>query len=241
TFALGLGAPASTPPGEFLSIHHTHFFLPPDGAGSPDFLRPPAERPSTISSFYGARFSGQPALVLRFTQKTPPTAISWTELVQTVGDHLNVPRLGLILLAETNSIVGASLIAPLDSRDPAPFDFPQIRDTLTFTTEPAFTRHLALAVAWVERTASPVQPFLRPLTPAASWSVHAHAVIFPYRPLPRDLIELPPFLDALLAEDSPEALLHLLNDPRPDGVGDSSFSRGVLWAGPITTLEGNTP
>lgn len=243
TSALGLGSAGPAPVGEFLHAGSTLFFLPSDGAGSPDFVQATADRTTTVFSPYGASFEGTPALTLRFSQKPDVSPIPWSEIVHTLGTQLSTDRFGLTLLAETASIVGATLIAPPNPADSTRLDFPQIRDTLSFTTEPAFTRHLALIVAWVEpaQPGTSPNPFLRPITPGSPCSAHAHTVILPYRPIPRDLTDLTPFLTSILQDDSPESVLHLLTDPRDDGVGDSRFTRGVLWAGPIGTVKGNTP
>lgn len=235
--ALGLGSASPGPAGEFLHAAGTLFFLPPDGAGSPDFLRPPLGQSTPLLSPYGASFSGSPSLITRFRKQPQASPVPWTEIITTVGQRLNATRFGLTLLAETTQVVGATLTAPLHPEPDHALSFPKIRDHLSFTTEPAFTRHLALIVAWIEKTARP-HPFLRPITPGSPWSAHAHATIFPYRPLPRDPFEPDPYLESLLTEDSPEALLHLLTDSRPAGVGDSTFNHGIVWAAPIATLEG---
>ncbi|GAB4254407.1 MAG: hypothetical protein OHK005_21230 [Candidatus Methylacidiphilales bacterium] len=238
--AIGWGSAGSSAPGEFLHAGSTFFFLPPDGGGSPDFIQTPPDRTTNIQSPCGGCLEGKPPRTFRFSKKAESGSVPWTEIVETVGAQLRADRFGLTAFAETSAVVGAALTTPPERLGPDWLEFPGIRDTLSFTTEPAFTRNLALMVAWVERSTPTrlTHEFLRPLAPGSSWWIHAHAVIFPYRPLPKDLTEPAPFLTDLLEEDSPEAILHLLTDPRDDGVGETRLNRGVVWAGAFGDIKG---
>ena len=67
---------------------------------------------------------------------------------------------------------------------------PDLRDWMSFTTEPANERTLVLIVGVAARSAPPhLAPFLRPAGDNASLLAHAHGAVFPYRPVQRG--ELP--------------------------------------------------
>lgn len=63
---------------------------------------------------------------------------------------------------------------------------------------------------------------------------HAHAVVFPFRPLPQGVLDLETSVAAVFEDNTPMGLLHLIEDDRPIvGLGESSFIRGVCWCAPV--------
>jgi len=75
--------------------------------------------------------------------------------------------------------------------------------------------------------------FVGPLGPDGP-SGHAHAAIFPLRPLKRGAVDLAATVDDLAASE-PLAVMHLLGDPQPVlGNGQSDFVRGCCWFAPLS-------
>jgi hypothetical protein len=67
---------------------------------------------------------------------------------------------------------------------------------------------------------------------------HAHAVVFPLRPLKRGAGNLAATVDDLAASE-PVAVMHLLGDPQPVlGSGQSELVRGSCWFAPLTLAGG---
>ena len=136
------------------------------------------------------------------------------------------------------AVVGAALRRPptRSASSGAPFEFPEVRNWLTFTAERAYSRSLALVVGLVARgDASAVSAVLRPLAAGAQLFGHFHAAAFNYRHLQKGQIDLKHTVRSLFENDSLQGVLHLLNDDRPmAGVGESEFVHGAIWMGPIS-------
>jgi hypothetical protein len=68
---------------------------------------------------------------------------------------------------------------------------------------------------------------------------HAHAAVFPHRPLKRGVGDLTAAVDGLAASE-PLAVMHLLADPQPVlGSGQSEFVRGWCWFAPLAAVHGD--
>jgi hypothetical protein len=64
---------------------------------------------------------------------------------------------------------------------------------------------------------------------------HFHAAVFSYRPLRKGRMEMKASVAELFEGLPPQAILHLLCDPRGfSGAGESEFLRGALWVAPAT-------
>src|SRR4029077_1535430 len=115
------------------------------------------------------------------------------------------------------------------------FDFPQVRDWLSFAAEPAYTHALTLVVGIAARTAPKLLvPLLRPLG-QSELAGHFHAATFSYRAVKKRELDLQATTAMLFESGAPQPLLHLLNDNREiTGAGESQFARGTCWIGPIS-------
>jgi hypothetical protein len=114
------------------------------------------------------------------------------------------------------------------------FEYPAVRDWLTFTPEREHARQLTL-VAGVA-AADPPEPLAAFLRPAAEPDIqaHCHATVFSFRALPRGRLDLGNTVRELFEEERVLDLLHLVRDHREIvGIGDSLFTRGVIWAGAL--------
>ena len=150
-----------------------------------------------------------------------------------------------VLLAEIDGLVGVSLTRSpglIDGTE-APGEWPKIRDWLSFCGERVHAGAQALVTGFVTTADDPAQGgALPPLPSRPGRRVHAHAAVFPYRPLPNDKIELAPTVRQVFAASEPVALLHLLEDPRPAlGLGQSAFVRGACWCASVTFPKESHP
>jgi len=158
-------------------------------------------------------------------------------------------RLGIVMVAEAAGLVGASLRrSPTHaSEQTGPFEFPQVREWLSYTAERAHARGMTLVAGVALREGSEVMaPVVRPLNdaktdPVGAISGHFHAAAFSYHPLQNGKIDLQTTVKKLFKGQTVEDVLHLLGDDRIiAGAGQSEFIRGACWIGPIReiTAEG---
>jgi len=154
------------------------------------------------------------------------------------------------MVAEAAGLVGAAL-----RRSPAQpasesvrFQFPEIRDWLTFTGDRAYNRCVALVVGVaLAGDGGELAPMVRSLEHAGANATrpmtgHFHAAAFSYRPLQKGKIDLTRTVKGLFEEQALQGILHLLSEYRTiGGAGQSEFVRGACWIGPIDEIlpEGN--
>ena len=106
---------------------------------------------------------------------------------------------------------------------------------MSFTTERAHERQVALIVGFAEKSPPPESlPFLRQIGPGTSAKGHFHAAVFPYRPLPKGRVDLAETVASLLNTGTASSVLHLLADDREfEGLGETDFMRGACWFSPV--------
>jgi hypothetical protein len=149
---------------------------------------------------------------------------------------LQVPAAGFAILAESASVVGATLRrSPALADGQSPWNFPGVRDWLSFTTERRDERDVVLILGFaVREPAGEVARFLRRVGPGTTAQGHFHAAVFPYRPLPKGNLNLKESVAGLLASGSAQTVIHLLADEREfEGVGQTDLMRGACWVGPL--------
>ncbi len=239
--AIGIGALGVTAAdcgpryGEFLAVAGIAAFQPCDGSSRPDFVVSHGALRPEGHLLLGLTGEGNFPTLARFEAKRERRTIPLAELAATALELSGAPVAVFAALTETAGLVGASL-----RQSPAPaasagarFEYPQIRDWLSFTPERAFRDSTSLLVGVVARPGSAFEPLLRPLGSAAL-RAHVHAVAFPYRPLRKGAIDLVTSTQELFESQSLQAVLHLLADPREfSGAGDSEFFRGAVWIAPV--------
>ena len=143
--------------------------------------------------------AGQPfSQLVRFEAETGADAIPFTQVLETCLEIAAADRIGLVMVAESAGLMGAALRTPpvFEAAAESPFQFPRIRNFLTFTAERAYTRSVALVAGVVVRgNAGELEPMVRPLGGAASGASarlagHFHAAAFSYRPFRKGEINL---------------------------------------------------
>ena len=79
---------------------------------------------------------------------------------------------------------------------------------------------------------------MRPFGQDSGLAGHLHAAAFTYGPVKRGELNLRETVSTLFRTEKPLGVLHLLHDRRPIlGVGESEFSRGACWFGPISNVS----
>jgi len=244
TYGLGIGAfgqnfeEAKTRFGEFAAIHGAVAALPADGRGTPDDLVSTGKLVPEIEALHAITMRGEFSHFFRFDHK-PDVLVPLTELLERLTEWAGHSTAAFVMVAESAGLVGASLRrSPAITGAGSAFEFPEIRDWLSFTSEPVHDKELALLIGCVERPAG-TREFLPQWYSESDLGVHVHAVTFPYRPLPRGLLALEPTVHELFETGGLTGLLHLLHDDRlMDGIGESRFRRGGCWLAPMEINEG---
>jgi hypothetical protein len=243
-FGLGIAALAATSTeaspnlGEFLCVAGCAAHLPTHGAAHPDFLL--AEQAFVPSGWVssGLVAEGAPGMLLRFEVRPECRGVPFAEITAAVLEASGASSATFAMSAEAAGLVGASL-RQSPARSPAdPFAFPGIRDRLNFTSERSFRDTTCIVTGVAAAPGSAWDTHLRPVDRSGTILAHAHAAVFPYRPIRKGGIDLGETVRGLFEGGGLQSVLHLLNDTRePEGSGDSEFLRGACWIAPIS----NTP
>ena len=242
-FGLGLAGLADDAPlagiaGEMLAVCGAVFHRPPHPFAAVDYSLGEGSHVPTVRLASGLIWEGLPRGRAGFEPADDEPAVRFDELATALLETTRAECLALVVVAEVHGIVGVELIRPL--AEATLDDHPRSRDPavaarwLSFSREPVHARHTAVIVGVVARgnPAGPLAGFVRPLGndgPAG----HAHAAIFPLRPLRRGVVDLAATIADLTASE-PQAVMHLLGDPQPVlGSGQSELVRGCAWFAPL--------
>jgi anti-anti-sigma factor len=246
-FGLGLGAFGSSAAecskriGEFLAAGGAAITQPTDGSSVPDFQVVEGQLVPELHVLYGMTADGQFSQLLRFEASTSERGvIALAELVEAALEELQSSCAGFVIVAETTSIVGATLRqSPVLANGQSPWDFPAVRDWISFTAEPTNERNLALIVGIADREPpAEIAAFVHPIGKGTNAQGHFHSAVFPYRPLPKGNLNLQKTITSLLETRSAQTVMHLLADDREfEGVGQTELVRGACWVGPLRILK----
>jgi anti-anti-sigma factor len=240
---VGLGAfgqrpeEASSRFGETLAVAGIAVTQPTDGSSVPDYQLTEGDLVPELQLLYGIGARGQFSRLIRFEAvRSERGVVSLTALVETVLEQLQSTSAAFAMLAESASIVGATLKrSPSEAGGQSPLSFPGVRDWLNFTTERTDERNLVLMAGVAARQApGQTSVFLRPFRRGIDAQGHVHAAVFPYRPLAKGKLDFRDTLASVLGTDSAQSVMHLLADEREfEGVGETDLMRGACWAGPL--------
>ncbi len=236
-FGFGVAALAATAAeaaprlGEFLAVAGCAAHLPAGEGNRPDFLLAEQALVPAAWMVSGLVAEGTPQLLLRFEATGATGRISLREIARTALENAGGAA-AFVLVAETAGLVGAALRRAPAADGVDPFAFPAVRDWLSFTSERAHRDTTSIVVGLVAAAGGPLDASLRPLDEGLL--AHAHAVVFPYRPIRKGAVALDATVRTLFEGGGLQAVLHLLRDTRePDGAGDSEFLRGACWIAPL--------
>ncbi len=247
-FGLGLGAfghdfeDSQARFGEFLAAGGSAAYLPTDGTNVPDFMVASGELVPEVKVLYGVRAEGGFRHLLRFEAGSPDSAVSLGELVRVALEVAGAPTVGMVMVAESAGLVGAALRrspAAAAGTNSAPFQYPEVRQWLSFSTERLYTRSLALISGIAAASpCEPLAPFLRRLGSNGAPLGHFHAAAFSYRPLKKGDIDLNETVTSLFQTETLQGVLHLLTDAREAaGPQQSEFVRGACWIGAAAEIQ----
>ena len=225
--------------GEFLAVAGAAAYLPSDGSNVPDYVLSEGALVPELQVLYGLVCEGSFSSLTRFDAKPETGAVGLSELARTALDISGTNSVCMVIVAESAGLVGASLRKPpVNGENGASFfSHPGIRSWLSFTTERAHTRALAVVVGVASSAPDALlQPLVRPLK--GPLSGHFHAAPFSYRPLQRGLIDLKKTVRSLLEGETLLGLLHVFGDDRElSGASESEFVRGACWVSPIANTK----
>jgi anti-anti-sigma factor len=246
-FALGIGAPGNETDGlrerlgEFVAAAGCVAYLPGDGFEAPDYLIGAEQFVPSLGLLDALVCEGEFSHLLRFSPQQRGANLSLSRLVEHGLDSLHADAMGFLVIAEIDGLVGAALSRSpgLIGKDTQAGRFPDIRDWITFCGERAHATEQALVVGVAcRRSDHPVARWLPAIPSKIALHCHAHAAVFPFRPLPQGRIEMRQWVRNLFEAGEPKAILHLLEDDRPAlGQGQSAFVRGACWCGPLDGKE----
>ncbi len=244
TVALGIGTPGQDDDvrarlGDFLSIAGCTAYLPGDGSEAPDYLVEAGQFVPKLRVADALRASGAFTHLLRFQPQDTGAALPLDRLLEGAFATTKAKHIAVVVLAEIDGLVGLSwarspgLLAAGSKAE----EFPAVREWLSFCGERVHGGELALVVAFASAEAPPPGVLLPPLPSRPGWFAHAHAAVFPFRPLPNGALALADTVQSLFAGAAPLALLHLVEDDRPAlGLGHSAFIRGACWCAPVNFI-----
>ena len=245
TFGLGLGAfghgfeDAQSRFGEFLAVGGSAAYLPTDGTNVPDFMVCSGDLVPEVNVLYGLRCEGGFTQLLRFEAANVDSPVAFSDLVATALEVSGAPAIGMVMVVESAGLVGAALrrspaTAPVVNT--SPFQYPEVRTWLSFSTERLYSRSLVLISGVAASFASePLAPLLRRMGSEASPLGHFHAAAFSYRPLKKGDIDLKATVSTLFETETLQGVLHLLTDDRKGaGPQQSEFVRGACWLGAVS-------
>jgi anti-anti-sigma factor len=253
-FAIGLGALGEHFEecrgrfGEFIAAGGAVAYLPTDGTNVPDFLVAGGTTLPEVQVCYGIACHGanpQPfSSLIRFETKKSSEPVALSLLLESCLDLSNSQQIGIVMIAESAGLIGAALRRSpvVGASEPNAFEFPRIRDWLTFTAERAYARSVVLlAGVAVRGSAQALSPVIRPFSNASSSELalagHFHAAAFSYHPVQRGQIDLRASIKTLFEGQALEGILHLLTDDRAlSGGGQSELVRGACWIAPISNI-----
>jgi hypothetical protein len=222
--------------GEFLAAGGVTISFPTDGSGTPDDQVALGAFVPAVQALTAATCRGSFAHFFRFEPDEGGVSLPLSRLVGAALSLCGAPRVGLVLVAEADGLVGACLRRSPVADGASVFAFPEVRDWLSLTPERMYPRSLALVAGIAVQGDDPaLAPYVRPLGGGTDLAGHLHAAVFSYRALRGGLLEMAATVAELMETQNLEGLLHLLNDERKiAGIGESRFIRGAAWAGPLT-------
>jgi anti-anti-sigma factor len=242
-FSIGLGALGESFEdcknrfGEYIQLGKNMAYLPGDGSKKPDYIVGTGQLIASYTALYGIHFKGDFSHIVRFESENNNDNICLSDLAENLSKIAGSKQIAIVMIAESAGLIGASLNAsPVDRK--SIFTFPEIKETINFTTEPAHNKSLTISVGIIsEGSKGEIMKFLRPMTPLKSVFAHLHTAVFTYLPIKKTDINLHETIDYLFDTSELKDILHLTNDTREiTGQGESRFVHGFCWIAPFDTI-----
>mgnify|MGYP000853802659 FL=1 len=238
-YALGLGAlgesfqTSSQRFGEYLLLNGIAAYLPADGSNKPDYMINHGQLVARLTEVYGLHFSGPFSHRVLFEPGQEASALELSLWARQITRLTGYHTWAFVMIAESAGLIGTSInVSPVGGRPL--FSFPEVKEAVRFTTEPAHLRMQTGSAGVVSSLPAPeCRDFLRPMKDS-TWQAHIHTAVFPYIPLKKNDSSPDQTIDHLLEHAGLTDILHLLCDDRPlTGLGESAFLQGVCWVVPV--------
>lgn len=226
--------------GEFLAAGGVAAYLPTDGSNVPDYILSTGQFVPRLQVLYGVTCEGDFSKIVYFESGENSLQLTLREIVEACREMAGSDAFAVAMIAESAGLMGAALRrSPALEASPQPaFEHPQIRQWLSFTAERAYARSLAFLVGVATTNpSSPFNPIVRPLAKDCDIAGHFHAASFSYHPLKKAETNLTEAATRLFEVENLQGVLHLLNDEREAGAGQSEFLRGACWIGSIAKIS----
>ncbi|MDD2612857.1 MAG: STAS domain-containing protein [Bacteroidales bacterium] len=243
-FSIGLGAIGESFDeckdrfGEYVVLGKDMAYLPADGSRKPDYIVGSGQLVATLTELYGLHFEGNFSHLVRFVPENPINTIGFSQLAESFQKLTKLPQMAIVMVAESGGLIGTSLNAsPVEGKKI--FTYPEIKETVNFTTEPAHYKMLTISVGYVSfEKEGAAEPFLRPMLPDSPLTGHIHTAVFPYIPLKKTEIDLYETIERLFETSELIDIIHILNDTRDAvGLGESQFVQGFCWIAPVKSVH----
>ena len=218
--------------GEFIAPGDSIIYKPSDGSKIPDYIVKSGKLEPEINTLYSIIAEGAFSNRINFEPAENCPSISLDGLISRFAEICGQKHFVFLLIAESDGLVGVSLnTSPVEGNKL--FEFPNIRENVNFTTEPAYSKMLTVSLGvYSVDPEEPLKAFLRPVSPGSSACIHTHAAVFPYQALHKREPSAGTLILHLLESSIVQDVLHLINDSREiTGMGNSTFKRGVAWIG----------
>ena len=191
----------------------------------------------SIQALYAIAFRGSPSHQLRFESNTPDAGVPLSEIVSACISLAGTPTVGIVMAADIAGLVCARLRRS-PGRGDVHFDFPAVREWLSFTPEREFARFSCVTVGLASASPSAtLAPFLRPVSDEHQG--HFHSAVTTFRSLPRGKLQIAEIVSEAFQPRSVLSVVHLLRDTRAiEGAGESEFQRGACWVFPLDRVTG---
>jgi len=243
-FSFGLGAigdsfnECNNHFGEYMMLGRDIIYLPSDGSNKPDYMTSKGQLIATMSELYGLHFNGDFSHVIRFDPENNKNSVGISLVIEGLSEILNFSKFAFIMIAESAGLIGISLNSSPVNKEKI-FSYPEVKETINFTTEPAHIKMLTISTGIVSKNDNElISKFLRPLKPGSDTYSHIHSAVFQYIPLKKSEIDLYETTNYLIENIELKDVLHLANDYREIvGLGESQFSQGTLWIVPLKSIE----
>ncbi len=243
-FALGIGGAAqddhATEPayGEFIAVGGHVVFQPAEEKSRPDYLFAEKEYIPEMEVLQAVYCKGEMAGLFRFSPHGEKLSFPLSELAEQALSMTETEAAALVILGETDGLVGAVLTKPpVAGTEIPPANYPDMREWLSFSGDRIYAGEQTLIFGVVSKVQKDYR-ILRPLPSKPGLNGHFHATVITYQPLENGKIDLHQQVSKLLNGPPPKALIHLIDDNRPAaGLGQSSLVRGACWCSPIKNVE----
>jgi len=240
-FALGTGAigdgfeDCKSRYGEFIALGEAVAYKPSDGSKIPDYTLKTGQLEPEINALCSLQAEGLFSNRISFEPMESAPPVSLENLISGFAETTGLDQFVFLMIAESAGLVGVSLsVPPVGGKHL--FDFPGIRENISFTTEPAYSRMLAVTLGFFSRNPEErLKSFLRPVKPGSSDYIHTHAAIFPFQALAKKELSAGKLINHLFESSIVEDVIHLIHDSREiTGLGDSTFKQGIAWIGKLS-------